>query len=400
MVLNYMKKVIYIGFVAPEELLIKNKMHLATNNFEIEFISKGLKHYLSNDNLKIYSYTYNLLRKDNKHSFSQCNFEITTENTHIDIIALPFIKAPLGLSQILRSFSILKNLNYLLHKDRNAIIITCNAYAVFSVPILIIQKIYKCKTIAVMLDAFKDEHTQNFIGKIYVRFSKWLLRQYTGAVGMCENLLNDFCYPIQKKLVILPTDTDNNYEKKRSFDSENKIKILFAGGLELQNGIIESIDALELLGEEFQLDLYGIGTLKEYVIDAAGRDSRIKYGGIVSRKQCLQNEVDSDILIIIRTEKDTGTVNLARYGMSYKLMEYLLSGIPVVATYIEAIPSSFIPYLNLCKSDAESIAKEIQYVTDNYNECLKKAKEARLFIKENCSWDVCEAAIRKYIEEI
>ncbi|QHI72088.1 glycosyltransferase family protein [Aminipila terrae] len=394
-----MKNVIYIGFVAPEELLIENKMHLATNNFEMEFISKGLKCYLSNDSLKIYSYTYNLLREENRQSFRQCNFEIITENAHIDIIALPFVKAPLGISQILRSFCILKNLNYLLKKDRNAIIITCNAYAVFSVPVLILQKIYKCKSIAVMLDAFKDEHTQNFIGKIYVRFSKWLLRQYTGAVGMCENLLNDFCNPNQKKLVILPTDTENNYEKKRSFDPAN-IKILFAGGLERQNGIIESISALEFLGEEFQLDLYGIGTLKDYVLEAAGGDSRIKYGGIVSRKQCLQNEVDSDILIIIRTEKDTGTVNLARYGMSYKLMEYLLSGIPVVATYIEAIPPSFIPYLNLCKSDAESIAKKIQYVAENYNECLKKAKEARLLIKESCSWDVCETAVREYIEEI
>jgi glycosyltransferase involved in cell wall biosynthesis len=107
----------------------------------------------------------------------------------------------------------------------------------------------------------------------------------------------------------------------------------FAGSLEPINCIGFMLDAMEHLpGPGFRLLVAGDGSLARLVRERAARDARIDYRGLLGFDDVRAMYAEADALLCVRR-----TGGRREYFFPSKLMEYLASGVPVVATRIRGV---------------------------------------------------------------
>ena len=73
----------------------------------------------------------------------------------------------------------------------------------------------------------------------------------------------------------------------------------------------------------------------------------------------MQVEKTADILIIVRPTKNSEQNGITKYGIPFKLIEYLQSGVPVVASKMEAVPEEMNKFINICDAEVNSVLEKI-----------------------------------------
>ena len=105
---------------------------------------------------------------------------------------------------------------------------------------------------------------------------------------------------------------------------------------------------------DYRLVICGIGDSERAIMDAAKDDSRISFLGQLPRNEVIEWQKKATVLVNPRQNNEEFT----KYSFPSKTMEYLSSGIPVVAYKLDGIPDEYDQY--------------IQYVSDDSIESLKK----------------------------
>ena len=105
---------------------------------------------------------------------------------------------------------------------------------------------------------------------------------------------------------------------------------------------------------DYRLVICGIGDSEQAIKDAVKDDSRISFLGQLPRNEVIEWQKKATVLVNPRQNNEEFT----KYSFPSKTMEYLSSGIPVVAYKLDGIPDEYDQY--------------IQYVADDSIESLKK----------------------------
>lgn len=120
--------------------------------------------------------------------------------------------------------------------------------------------------------------------------------------------------------------------------------IMYSGTLHKRFGVLHLVDAFSKNKDEnFRLVLCGIGDGEEEICKAVEKDSRICFLGQLKRNEVLELQRQATVLVNPRM----GNESFTKYSFPSKTMEYLASGVPVVAYKLEGIPDeydSFIQY--------------------------------------------------------
>ena len=117
--------------------------------------------------------------------------------------------------------------------------------------------------------------------------------------------------------------------------------ILYAGSLNQRFGIDVLIQAFnEISGDDYELWICGGGDYQAAVREAADRDPRIKFFGYVSKEKVMQ--LQSQATVLVNPRQNVG--EYTKYSFPSKTMEYLLSGVPVVAYKLDGIPDEYDAY--------------------------------------------------------
>lgn len=136
----------------------------------------------------------------------------------------------------------------------------------------------------------------------------------------------------------------------------DKKVVLYSGSLNKQFGIDVLIEAFEQIpNEDYELWICGGGDYQEQVKQATARDYRIKFLGFVTKNKVL--ELQSKATVVVNPRQNIG--EYTKYSFPSKTMEYLMSGVPVVAYKLDGIPNEYDPYF--------------YYVEDNTSQALSKA---------------------------
>ena len=126
-------------------------------------------------------------------------------------------------------------------------------------------------------------------------------------------------------------DNIKKYQKKKA--------IMYAGALYKKYGVDKIIDVFQKMNlNEYELWLFGNGDMENYILDKAKNDKKIKYFGRVTRDIVLKKELEASILINLRDPKEEYT----KYSFPSKMIEYMLSGTPVVTTKIECLSEEYL----------------------------------------------------------
>lgn len=171
--------------------------------------------------------------------------------------------------------------------------------------------------------------------------------------------------------------------KKPSLDQKRKPRVcLYAGGVSAQYGLKNLVEGFRQANlENAELHIYGPGDYVEELKQAAEKDPRVYYGGMLMSSEVVEKEMEATLLINPRPTDE----EFVKYSFPSKTMEYMASGTPVLTTVLPGMPKEYHPYVYLIEDETpEGIRKSLESVLSLPDETLfQKGNEARRFILEN-----------------
>lgn len=175
-------------------------------------------------------------------------------------------------------------------------------------------------------------------------------------------------------------DTGFSMDKK---ESEKKV-ILYTGTTNAQFGILCLLEAFSLIeGDEYELQICGCGDADDVIRNKVKRDKRIKFFGVLLHEEVAVLQKQATVLVNPRQNIGEYT----KYSFPSKTMEYLSSGVPVVAYKLSGIPKEYDNYINYVGGNhPQDLANVLQAVcnwsSEKRSEFGKRAKEF-VFSKKN-----------------
>ena len=385
-------RLLFIGYVIPNEFCNMYKgCSIAGNKMQLGIL-KGLKKYFGN-NIDIITIPAMAPFPQFKKIFvipAKVPLIENMEAQFVPFINIPFFKQ---ITQII--FSIfyvclwaIKNGN-----EKEKVIFCFNSYPNVAIAAIVLKKFFGCKIICLFADPPIDVISRKGIAKLawnlFEKTAERSIKQFDGIVVLNRLAALDYAPEIPYIVVDGGFDPDDYAVDVVNDEVLHKRKdkiIMFSGMLIEYNGIMTLIEAFKLINDSScKLWIFGDGPLRDYVINESKKDSRIMYKGMVSNKEIIMYQRLADILVNPRL---TGN-NVSKYTFPSKLIEYMLSGTPVITTKISGITEDYYPYLFFFdKETPEEFAKKITEVLNiDLYERRKKGLAAKEFIIRNKSWD-------------
>lgn len=384
--------IIYLGKFFPQTLLrtinedCKVKMGMSNHNFEMSILN-GLCQQEGIE-LKcitipgVYSYPHN-----NKNLYTKPE-SYDYKNTHIDSAGfcnLVGIKEKCAARSCARL--IVKATNSFVGDDLHIIINTPDI-RLFDAVRMAERKTKKRFTKTVIIPDIPSMVTamdkQNPIKAYLLAKRDFKVMEYTansnGLVLLTEAMMDYVSKPV-KHIVMEGIVDVSTMDMKQVPIVTNKEVILYTGTLRKIFGVMNLVNAFRMVHDKnVELWICGSGDSEEAIEEAARKDSRIKFFGLVDSKTALEMQHKATILVNPRTSEGKYT----RYSFPSKTMEYLLAGRSVIINRLPGIPEEYYDYVYTPKDEsvdafAECISNVI-HIDKDIRE--KRSESGRRFIIE------------------
>lgn len=162
----------------------------------------------------------------------------------------------------------------------------------------------------------------------------------------------------------------------------NEKYILYTGTLNPQFGITTLLEAFAKIEDPgLKLMICGFGEAEAQILKMQETDPRIIYLGKLDRKAVLPLQKGATVLVNPRQNNEEFT----KYSFPSKTMEYLASGVPVVAYKLDGIPDEYDDYLNYVEDNSpESLAKKLTEICNMDEEArVEMGKRGAEFVLNN-----------------
>ena len=177
---------------------------------------------------------------------------------------------------------------------------------------------------------------------------------------------------IRKPYCVVEGISSKTQQIERKENSEKTI--LYTGTLHQKFGVLNLVKAFgQIENPNYRLVICGIGDSEKAIKDAAKNDSRISFLGQLPRKEVIEWQKKATVLVNPRQNNEEFT----KYSFPSKTMEYLSSGIPVVAYKLDGMPDEYDRYIQYVEDDSiESLQKKLTAVCELPIEERRKLGEA------------------------
>jgi len=189
-------------------------------------------------------------------------------------------------------------------------------------------------------------------------------------------------------------------------DKNDRIMLCYMGNMELEKdnigNIIMAINQLRMEFPEITLHLYGTPreksrTIIENLIAKYELESHIQYKGRVQFNEVPDVLVGYDVLVTSqpKTKRAAG-------GFPTKLGEYLMTGVPTIATDVGEISEYVKDGIHLFLVEPENpkaYAERLHYILKNYSQAIEIAMAAKAFVKDMFSCENVTKEVALFIKE-
>jgi glycosyltransferase involved in cell wall biosynthesis len=262
---------------------------------------------------------------------------------------LPSINLPI-LRQATRRLTIERSIHHLLAADRAETLIVC--YAAHSPALLACveaARTYNCKVILIMADlpqfmdvGLRRRGIARWAKSADVRLLSQAMQRVDGVVSLTEDMVARANLGNIPHIVIQGI-VDDGWSEQTSTDTDLVVEttetptLFYAGGLSDEFGVGLLLDAVRHLKVPFELNLCGTGPLLRRVLAEGARDPKIRYLGVLPHQHVVRLEHSATLLVNPRPS----SADFVRYSFPSKLLEYMISGRPVVSTVLPCIPQEY-----------------------------------------------------------
>lgn len=225
---------------------------------------------------------------------------------------------------------------------------------------------------------------QNPVKKALLRHNNRMVMKSTsnsdGLVLLSEAMMDFIEHPVKHIIMEGIVDTATMDVHITNINTDKKI-VLYTGTLRKIFGVMNLVNAFGKISDpNVELWICGSGDARNEILEAAQKDSRIKFWGLVDSKKALIMQHQATILINPRTSEGEFT----KYSFPSKTMEYLLSGKSVIINRLPGIPEEYYKYVYTPEDESiDSLANCISHVLSIDSDTRQKfASAGRQFIME------------------
>lgn len=229
----------------------------------------------------------------------------------------------------------------------------------------------------------------------------YILNNYGKKTLRYSNLIDKFVFFTKHMPIALGLENKSSVvvegicpSELNSHTSENINKkiIFYSGTLNRKFGIDVLLDAFsQITNEEYELWICGSGEAASDVEKYAADDKRIVFWGYCSSDKV--NELRSQATVLVNPRQNNE--EFTKYSFPSKTMEYMLSGIPVVAYKLDGIPDEYDSYIfYVKKDDSKTLSETLRKICEmEVSERISFGEKARDFV-------VCEKNAKKQTKKI
>lgn len=173
--------------------------------------------------------------------------------------------------------------------------------------------------------------------------------------------------------------------------------ILYTGTLNPHFGINTLLEAFSRIEDpNLKLMICGFGEAESQIIKMQETESRIIYLGKLDRKAVIPLQRGATVLVNPRQNNEEFT----KYSFPSKTMEYLASGVPVVAYKLDGIPDEYDDYINYVKDNSpESLAKKLMEICNMDKDArMEMGKRGAEFVLKNKNAEVQTRRILELVQ--
>lgn len=395
---------LYIGFAIPKQEMEKYFKKdpfpsIQSNKFNwniiksLEYETEFDMHYICTtqvSNYPLFSQKY----------FNKKEWNTQLFNKNIKILEIPYINTEI-FKLVTRFFSsFFYGSKELLGMKNKKGVIVCDIHIPFMLSGYIFSKLFNIEYISIWTDppaviTERESKLKTKLRLFELKIASYLMKKSDKAIVMTKYLAKDFAPQKPYLLIEGIIDEDEIIEEKVE-KSNKEVTIIYTGSLEKRYGIKNIIDGFRLLeNKNIILEIYGRGDYEEEVKNICLIDSRIKYYGFIDNKEALKIQKKADFLINARSKEE----NYTKYTFPSKILEYMMSGTPVITTILSGFPDEYIEHLICLENNLpETIAKKILEVLSWKTSKRRKIGEnARKFILSK-SYKEQGKKIKEFIE--
>lgn len=400
-----MMNILFVGSAIPKELCIKHKGNSVAGNKMQLGIIQALSQ-IPGCNIQTLS-TYPIAAYPREKVLGMRKKELCL-STGEKIVSIPFINIFI-LKQLSQMIGLIAGIIrwHKAHKSGRNIIICFNAYPEWSLPVLLISKICRIHKICILADlpisVIKYGAIRQLASNIQIKTTLFAIDKFDGLIVLNKEAQKRYA-PNLPYCVIDGAINLDEYPEPANFGgvhhdgSNKKIEILFTGALIEYNGIINLLDAIKKIkNKDVIFKFYGDGPLTQYIIDESLSDERIQYKGLVSNSEILKKQMESSFLINPRPANEL----VSQVTFPSKILEYMMSGIPVLTTRLNGLIDKYTDYLFFIDDNPDNMAADIEQALSMDKELLiLRSRLAYKFVSENKTWDVQAKPIFNFLDEI
>ncbi len=232
--------------------------------------------------------------------------------------------------------------------------------------------------------------------KYQIRTNEKLKRYVDGYVLLTKQMKTKL--RLEKPYVVMEGIVPKR-ERNTTIKQESSPTIFYSGSMNRKYGILQLLEAFQKIdGEEYRLVLCGLGNAEPEIREAVEKDSRICFLGKVKHEEALVLQQQATVLVNPRQNNEEFT----KYSFPSKTMEYLASGVPVVAYKLDGIPDEYDEYIAYVEDNlAESLAKKLVEICSMETEDRRKIGEkGKAFVLENKNKKVQTGKILNLIQNL
>jgi glycosyltransferase involved in cell wall biosynthesis len=272
--------------------------------------------------------------------------------------------------------------------------------------VLLGARLVGARTIAAVIDLDEPGETvpDTWLRRLDFRMQIAALRRFDGLVVVSDEIAKDFGRPGQPTLRLeggvspMVLEMSNRGAGGRR-PPDGRFVAVVAGSLEEANGVSLILEAFRRLpGEEWQLVIAGAGPLEGRVCEAASRDSRIRYTGLLDHAGVLALYSEADVLLNVRLTTAIST----RYFFPSKLLEYLATGVPVITTDVGTVRERFGIFVTILDDETpDGLAKAIADLRGQPTALRHEwALKAREIVEKEFTWKVQGLRVAEFVRKV
>ena len=392
----------FIGTAVPDEPAYRTTVfHRGGNNFQLQLVGGLAREGISD--IEVFS-----ARPILSYPRSS-NIWIPSRREHfgeIPVRLLPFLNVT-PLKQLGLGVYVLFGLarwGWRKRKIRDRVVLTYNLTVPPGLFTLLGAKVARARAVVSVNDINIPGETvpTSLLWRLDVKLQRWLLPRFDGHLVVSDAIADDFIPG--RPYVRIEGGVDTQFLERTRRDrppraNSSPFVFAFAGWLNEANGVRILLTAFDTVRRpDFRLRIAGAGPLQAIVEEAARRNPRIEYLGMLDATAVADMYQTADVLLNIRLTKAMNT----RYFFPGKLIEYFASGVPTITTNVARVEEEFseLAYI-LIDESPQGLAELLTFVASRSPaERLTISEKARAHVANTMSWDVQAAKLASYIREV